>query len=158
MWYSIEFCFMLLISAAIRMHLIQFFLPFTVHLVTSYRYFMDTKGYICLLFVVEEFWCLLREIFKKAWLIFTLVPPTLCPGGLPGHALVSNGQPVLISWRLWLRTLQTLHPAHYVPTDWSLSCQPHASNSPWPLWCTSGKLTLCRRTFLSWTQKENTQT
>ena len=76
----------------------------------------------------------------------------------------SNGQPVLISWRLSDSELQNLSTQlTKFPLVGRYHTIPMLQNSHGLLWCTCGKSTLCCRTFLSGTQsscptKENTQT
>jgi hypothetical protein len=48
---------------------------------------------------------LLRGMLKMTSRLPTLLPvATLFSIAMTGHALVGNGQPVIISWRLWFRT------------------------------------------------------
>ena len=78
-------------------------------------------------------------------------------GRLDGQALVGNGQPVLILWRLSDSELENLSTqlakfllvGHY-------HTSPTLQNSHGLLWYTSGKPTLCHCTFLSGTQSSLT--
>ena len=75
------------------------------------------------------------------------------PGGLAGQALVGNGWPVLISWRLCDSELWNLSTelTKFLMAG-SLIHQPHSSKFPWLFGCTSCNPTLYCCTFLSGTQ------
>jgi hypothetical protein len=96
---------------------------------------------------------MLWEILKRNQHISVLHPDTVSHGDLAGHAPVGNGLPVL-SCRDPLaqssRNISTQLAKFPLVDHYNASPMfryPHTR----PLWCTSGKPTLCCCTFLSWT-------
>lgn len=135
---------------------------------------------------------MLWKILKMTSRFSSQLPATLCPGAvLPGYSLPANSPTVRSSripftvkpalWRakplagnIWLVIASLRISDSELPrvstqlTRFSLAhsyhASPiHASKPPQPLWCQSGKPTLCCCTFLSgtqsnrWEKKKNTQ-